>query len=294
MCDASCGSMLIHKKKLLLMENFEHLDEEELKAENDFLKMKIMLERGGYFGNTGENELPAQVENAFLKNVIEFEKQFGDRKTIKVFDKIERPGHFKPVSEIADDEINEAWDELSNYLDEYNIKLGVCSPNISARELYRFTLEELFDCEIEDITMEGMMHGFIYDEFHPDPVYDNSRAAEDECITYILQKKPLEWTHHFCKQNLRFNEYFPLTIEEFIKLTDNFKNAYDDIVINEIKTLEAVVNEKESIVTGLYEIMAICNREVHLLTGNWKVIFEKGDELEYWYINEVKIDGIQF
>ena len=47
MCDASCGSMLIHKKKLLLMENFEHLDEEELKAENDFLKMKIMLERGG-------------------------------------------------------------------------------------------------------------------------------------------------------------------------------------------------------------------------------------------------------
>ena len=60
-------------------ENFESSDEEEkLKAENDFLKMKIMLERGATFG--GDNsELPAEIENAFLNNVMAFEKQFEEQ-----------------------------------------------------------------------------------------------------------------------------------------------------------------------------------------------------------------------
>jgi len=277
------------------MENFEHLDDEEkLKAENDFLKMKLMLERGGYFSAANENEVPAGVENEFLKGVIEFEKQFDERKTIKVFDKIGRPSHFRFVSEIDDKKINEAWNELSKYLNEHSINLAVCSPNISPKELYRFTVEELFECEIEDMNIEGMMLGFIYDEFHPDPVYDNTRAAQEECITYILQKRPLEWTHHFRKQDLRFNEHFPLTIDQLRKLADNFKNAYDVIQINEVKSFEAVVNEMKSIVTGSYEISATYGKEVHQLTGNWKVAFEKDERIGYWYINEVRIEGIQF
>lgn len=49
-------------------EDFSHLDEEErLRAENEFLKMKLMLERGAQFG-LGENiDLPAETENQFLK-----------------------------------------------------------------------------------------------------------------------------------------------------------------------------------------------------------------------------------
>jgi len=276
------------------MENFEHQDEEQLRAENDFLKMKIMLERGGDFDNAGENELPAEVENEFLKNVLEFEKQFEEHKTIKVFDKIGRPNHFKPVSEIADEKINEAWDELNNYLGEYDISLDVCSPNISCRELYRFTTEELFEYEMDDITIPGMMHGFIYDEFYPDPLYDNSVAAQDDCIRYILQKEPMQWTHHFRTQNLQFNDHFPLTIEELINLTDNFKNAYDDIEVDEIKTLETVVNEKYSFVAGSFQITATCDKNVYPLAGNWKVDFERDDESGYWYIIEVKIEGIDF
>ncbi len=277
------------------MENFEYFNEEEkLKAENDFLKMKIMLEHGGYFDAANENDIPAQVENEFLKDVIEFEKQFDERKKIKVFDKIGRPTHFKLVSEIADEKINQAWQELSDYLDEHNINLSVCSPNISIKELYRFTVEELFECEIDDINIEGMMHGFIYDEFHPDPVYDNTRAAQEECINYILQKSPLEFTHHFRKQDLRFNDHFPLTIEQLCKLADDFKNAYDDIEINQIRSFKTEVNGKDSLVEGSYTIAATLSHEVCQLTGTWKVVFEKDEERDYWFINEVRIDGIQF
>ena len=54
---------------------------------------------------------------------------------IKVFDRIKRPTHFKPLNEIPDNEIGKAWDELDTYLNKYNIDLAVCSPNISNREL---------------------------------------------------------------------------------------------------------------------------------------------------------------
>ena len=277
------------------MEDFAHLnEEEELKAENDFLRMKIMLENGGQFVDVNESELPAQVENEFLAGVIEFEKQFNEQRTIKVFDKIGRPDHFRPVSEIDDDKIDEAWNELRDYLDEYSINLDVCSPNISSRELYRFTIEELFQQEMHEVNIPGMICGFIYDEFHPDPVYDNSVAARDECVTYILQKKPLEWTHKFRKENLRLNEHFPLTIEQLRNLADNFKDAYDDIEIIDINNLETVVNEMDSLATGSYEIRVTSAREVYQLTGNWSVTFEKDQEFGYWYINEVKIEGIQF
>src|SRR5450759_1662648 len=99
-------------------ENFESSDEEEnLKNENEFLKMKLMLEQGAQFGTMQtDSELPAGIENQFLRNVMEFEKQFEEQKTIKVFDKIERPNHFKPVNEVREDEIENAWTNLDEYL----------------------------------------------------------------------------------------------------------------------------------------------------------------------------------
>ena len=81
-------------------ENFESPDEEEnLKNENEFLKMKLMLEQGAQFETMKtDGGLPADIENQFLRNIMEYEKQAAERKMIKVYDKIERPNHFKPVN----------------------------------------------------------------------------------------------------------------------------------------------------------------------------------------------------
>ena len=100
-------------------ENFKPVDEDEnLKNENEFLKMKLMLEQGAQFGKIGNEELPANIENEFLNYIMAFEKQAVERKMIKVFDRIQRPSHFKPVNEIPDDEIENAWNELDVYLNQ--------------------------------------------------------------------------------------------------------------------------------------------------------------------------------
>ena len=277
-------------------EEFNHLNEEEkLKAENEFLKMKLMLEKGASFGSMEtESELPPQIENQFLNYIAEFEKQSENHRSIRLFDKIEKPAHFKPVAEIQDEEMDAAWKELSGYLNKYQISLDVCSPNISTRELYRFTTEELFKHEMDDMNIPGMMHGFIYDEFHPDPVYDNTKIATEDCINYILEKRPIEWTHHFRNENLRLNQHFPLTIDQFKNIVNQFKLAYDELEINEIAGPHCVVNEKDSLVSGTYKITATVAKETITLSGQWKVLFEWDEELGYWYITEVNIEGIAF
>ena len=277
-------------------EEFDHLNEEEkLKAENEFLKMKLMLEKGASFSSMeAESELSPQIENQFLNYIAEFEKQSQNQKYITVFDKIEKPTHFKPVAEIPDGEIGTAWKQLSEYLNKYQISLDVCSPNISTGELYRFTTEELFKHEMDDMNIPGMMHGFIYDEFHPDPVYENTKAATEDCINYILEKRPIEWTHHFRKENLRLNQHFPLTIDQFKDIVNQFKLAYDDLEINEIASSHCVVDDKDSLVSGTYKVTATVVKETIILSGQWKVIFELDKELGYWNIAEVNIEGIAF
>jgi len=279
-----------------MSEDFSHLSEEErLKAENEFLKMKLMLEKGAEFGKMEtDTNLSPQIENEFLNYIAEFEKQSENPKYITVFEKIERPAHFKPVVEIPDNEIEGAWDKLLAYLSKYNISLDVCSPNISKKELYRFTTEELFQHEMSDMSIPGMMHGFIYDEFHPDPVYDNARTAKEDCINYILEKEPMQWTHHFKDENLRLNQHYPLTIEQFKNLVNRFKEAYDNLEIIEIAESTCVVKEKESWVTGTFQVNASLARTLIPFSGKWKVFFELDEELGYWYINDVNVEGIAF
>lgn len=277
------------------MENFDHLEnDEKLKAENEFMKMKLMLEKDASFAVNNGTDLPAEIENEFLRNVIEFERQFEKHKTIKVFDKIGRPSHFKPAAEIPDQEIDQAWDELSDYLCENAISLDVCSPNISKRELYRFTLEELFDYEMDDMNIPGMMNGFIYDEFHPDPVYDNTRAAVNDCIAGILRHDPLEWTYQFSEEKLRLNEHSPISVNELKTRVNTFKKAYDNLEIDAIEVDKCIVDADVSIVTGRYNLKVTIDASTELLSGNWTVIFQLWEESNDWSITEIEINGINF
>lgn len=179
-------------------EEFDNLSEnEKLKADNEFLKMKRMLENGAKFGKELGEAVSPGIENEFLQYIKAFEKQAANPVYLKLYDKIGRPTHFKPVSAITDEDIEPACEKLSDYMQHYGVHLGVCSPNISVRGLYRFTTEELFEQDVNDMHVPGMMTCFTYDEFYPDPYFDNTQAATEDCIKCILQKMPMGWAPHF-------------------------------------------------------------------------------------------------
>jgi hypothetical protein len=277
--------------------DFSHLNsKEQLRAENEFLKMKLMLEKGATFRTVeaGEQDLPPEVENEFLNNIIEFEKQWENPTYIKVFEKIGKPAHFLPAAQVPDEDIGKAWEELSEHLNHYGITLDACSPNVSARDLYRFTTEELFEVEMEDISIPGMIHGFIYDEFHPDPYYENVRIAVQHCMFPILHKDPIQWLFHFHRDEVRLNQYESLTGEELKRVVNHFKNVFDELEIKELAESGCVIEQSVCTVKGNFEVTGIIGKETCPLKGNWKVVLAQDLESTEWYITDVDIEGIRF
>ncbi len=267
-------------------------DEEKLKAENDFLKMKIMLEHGADFYQPDKQDisLNPEIEHAFLNHIIEFEKQFEMHKTISVFDKIGQPQHFKNVRDIPDADIEDEWNKLLEYMRGHGVDLTACSPKISDRELYRFTTEELFKHELDDMHIPGMMSGFIYDEFYPDYEYDNTRYAVEDCIKPILCKAPLNFTPWFAHENICLNAHIGLTEESLKEVVNQWKEKFEDIILDENKNICCEIQDTICTVTGTHETILDFGDAHATVIGNWRVKFMEDDG--FWNIVQVEIENV--
>lgn len=275
------------------MENSDKLShDDKLRAENDFLKMKLMLEHGAQFDNSEDKEdtLPPDIENTFLQNVMAFEKQFEEHKMIKVFDKIGRPLHFKPAGEIDDGNIEQAWHELSHYMSEHDVNLDICSPNISPRELYRFATEELFQYEMDDINLPGWTTNFIYDEFYPDPVYDNSKMVEQDLLGDIFRKAELFHELNYANCGFLFNGILYNEFKVFNEKISRFKSLFDKIELLNCTVHRCVVADDECYVNGRYNAGATMEETEIIFDGEFNVKLILSD-LGYWDMKEIEICG---
>ena len=63
--------------------------EEDIKIENELLKLKMMAEFGGDFH--AENEMPPEVENVFLKHIQKFHQQQVVAKSVSIWEFIGKP-----------------------------------------------------------------------------------------------------------------------------------------------------------------------------------------------------------
>ncbi len=268
--------------------------DEELKTDNDFLKMKLMLERGAEFGilNGSRTVSPAE-ENFFLRSIIQYEQEADQHGSVTIFEKLGSPRQFEPVTAIPEESMGNAWKELCGYLNRFHISIGVCSPNVSSRELYRFVTEELFSFPITQMDMPGFMHGFVYDEFHPDPIFENTRAALDGCLRPLFSNESFEFIHFLSKKPLRINAHYPLTRHEFRNLLNHFKQGYQSFLNVSLTHVNCTVNDKAAYVNGHYRVVAKTKQgHNELLEGGWLIEFIFDADCGYWDIGALHLEGV--
>jgi len=263
----------------------------KLRRKNEVLKKKITEISGEEMACMPEG-VSEGLENQFLQNVLSFETQHKKKKRIKIIEKIGNPSDFKPVNEIQENKIEQEWLKLYNYMYEKGIDLQVCSPNVNARDLYRFTTEELFKMKTDDISIPGMMTCFIYDEFYPDHRYDNQHMVVDYCIKDFFCKNEI-FGFHF-NQAVTVNNYEKLSWIEFQRLINSYRSGFEKTKNLEIKVSNSIVENNYGKVSGSYKALFIRRHQSEEKYGNWTVELCFSKKLGYWLINNIQIEGIQF
>lgn len=258
----------------------------KIRIENEIKKMKLSLEHGAIFSSSDENKLPPELESQWLNHIQQYEDAFAESKLILVYDFIGNPT-YKSVNEIPENEINIELNKIVNLLSKKGIVIDtIC--DVDDSELYRFITEELINEKMEDIKIEGMVHHYIYEEFHPNHEHDIKTLSKefiDEILNINLKLNPnyISITDEInTKAGLIKKEEAVKKIEEFREAFSSFKLHHFNVI--SIKITEATADVCFDInYTGYMENS---NEEIVFSgIGNFKL----KHEYSYWWISKINI-----
>jgi len=129
--------------------NNEH--EENLRMENELLRLKLLAELGGQSHSFGG--IDPEIENQFLKQVLAFERGHANTKPTTVYDKLGKPD-FKKATDLIDELITPALQEIVALLLKSNIEVDFIA-EYDDRIKYAFITDELFDHEVNGFMVPG-------------------------------------------------------------------------------------------------------------------------------------------
>jgi hypothetical protein len=157
--------------------------DEQLREENEFLKMKLLAETGAEFGQL--DSIDPAIENLFLNNVIEFERQHAQAETTTVYELLGKPEFIKS-EQLSDEQVVTELERIDSILNEHNIVVDYLA-EYPERLKYSFVTEELFLHE-SNMFMSGMTYHYIYEEFHPNHPLDITNRAKAFIESWFKQQ----------------------------------------------------------------------------------------------------------
>jgi hypothetical protein len=208
--------------------------EENLRIENELMKLKMQAERGALFGGNME-DLPPEIEAEFLKNVQLFEDSYAVANQLTIYEAIGKPA-YKNADDLKPEQIEEELKRIMELLHSKNIMLDVLG-QYDLSVIYKFITDELFQETIREIDLPGYMHNFIYEEFHPNHGIDIGRTAQ-EFLDHWFKKGFNEYSTEFAPQIITVDGKTFSRDEVITKLCSCLQSylAFNNIKFKEIDT----------------------------------------------------------
>ena len=166
-------------------EKFSDDPEEQLRIENELLRLQLQAETGADIQQL--EDVPPEVENAFLNNILAFERQLDTIEEVSIYKILGEPKDFKAEGELSDEEIAKELERLEVFMREHNIEVDY-GTEYPARLKYKFITEELFLHETQQFDIPEMVNHFIYEEFHPNHRLTIEGITEDFLDMWLNRK----------------------------------------------------------------------------------------------------------
>jgi len=261
--------------------------EDDLRAENNLLKLKLTLEYGMQMEN--ESTLNPDVENQWLKSVYAFEQQYKDVKRIKVYDYIGCPSYSK-WDTLAPADIVKELVRMRSIMAENQVELG-CICEYDDATIYRFITEELFEHEMDDMRIPGMTCHFTYEEFHPNHDYDLRRQTNDFVKTIFTRSWNEEFDGIALARKVRFSgkKYDRPGMSEIIRI---FQESHTRLHIRKFVICDVAIDDpiESAHVRGNLSLTGrMTPGEKVNYEGKFCLHFVRNDG--YWDIDELDLPG---
>ena len=202
-------------------ENFSEDPVENLRIENEILKLKMQAERDAIFGGNME-DLSPEVEAEFLKNAQLFEESFDNAKEITIYECIGSPS-YKNSDELKPEDVKPEIERIMELLHSKNIILEVLG-QYDLSVIYKFITEELFREKIREVNFPGYLHSFVYEEFYPNHGIDIGNTAQ-VFLNHWFEKEFNESNTEFATQIITA-EGKMFSKQEVIAKLYNCQNSY--------------------------------------------------------------------
>lgn len=168
-------------------ETFSDDPEENLRIENEFLKIKLKAQYGDAFQMGINAEMPPEIENQFLKSMMAFEDEYANAEYCTIYERIGKPV-LRPVNEMSKGELKSSLKNILSLLGENDISLDICDGPYPDEIIHQFITEELFSIKVETKPVAGMGNHFIYEEFHPNHKADITKRAHTFLNNWFKRK----------------------------------------------------------------------------------------------------------
>jgi hypothetical protein len=258
--------------------------QDELKADNEILRIKLELEHHMIMSET--SQLDPELENQWLNRIYNFENQYKDAKPIKVHAFLGHPD-FRKIEELKPEEVSEKLKHLLCCMKEKMIVLEY-DEEYGVDTIYRFITEELFEQEMEDISMDGFVHHFIYEDFHPNHTKDLRRYA-DEFIEAVLRRKLNEFDAHCFAETITFKgtEY---DLAGILAVIGSFQEGHRSCKVDQFQIHHVnfdLTEERAKVKAWIQYTIQGDGVHIHQGSASINFIYQFG----YWYINGFQLPG---
>ena len=145
------------------MKNQKNTLLEEIKIENEILRMQLAAEYGMEFPQHTSEKLSPFIEREWLKSIQRFEQSFASQTMQNCYKLLGEPAYL-PAEALTDEQLGVELRKLISLLAEKNIIVDAIS-DISEREVYSFITKKLFAEDILVFPDNHVVTHFTYGEF---------------------------------------------------------------------------------------------------------------------------------
>lgn len=261
--------------------------EEELQDENEFLKMSLMAEFGGEFVDS--TELPAEVENLFLKQIQKFHRMQTNAPVQKIYDLLGRPEYDK-AGDLSDQKIREKIIEFQGALLKKQIVVTTLS-KVNDREFYRFIVEEVFKAEAMEMHSRNFTMNIIYEDYYPSEEANVKIAVFSAC-NVIFTHGMAAFPYMFA-EDLKNKIGLSMEIEELVEAIEKFQSEYNQMELVDSSANNVKINGDFASATAFVEYRAQTERGKRFKKQGTYLEFQLAkSEDSQWLITQVIADEL--